>query len=72
MVDLAAFFEEDFTLGNFSCDGSQECPDNPTDLEFKCPGYLEADVVNMARDMIARDYKQSQEDKTADNNDQSK
>lgn len=66
------FFEEDFTARDYECDAIPGCPDNPMDLEFKCPGYLETDVVNMARSMIERDYKRSVDDKTVDNNDQSK
>lgn len=71
-VSAYPFFEGFVDPAMFSCAGPPICPANPMDLEFKCPGYLETDVVNMARDMILRDYKRSVEDKTVDNNDQSK
>lgn len=71
-VTFRAVFEEDFTARDYECNAIPGCPDNPMDLEFKCPGYLEMDVVNIARDMILRDYKQSKDDKSVDNNDESR
>lgn len=71
-VKFRAVFEQEFTVKDYECGNIPSCPDNPMDLEFKCPGYLESDVVNMARMMVERDYKHSIDDKTVDNNDQSK
>lgn len=72
MVKLIAFFEEFPDLSLFSCDGSKECPDNPLDEEFKCPGYLEEDVVSIVRETLLKTYKRSVEDKTEDDDDESK
>lgn len=71
-VRLLAFFEDDITVGDYNCEGPQTCPDNPLFTEFKCPGYLLRDVADMARSIIERDYKRSLDDKTVDNNDESK
>ncbi len=71
-VRFLPFFEEFVDPADFNCGGPNICPLNPMDMEFKCPGYLEEDVVNMAREMILRDYKRSVDDKTVDNNDQSR
>lgn len=71
-VKLLAFFEEPITVGNFNCNGPLDCPDNPMDEEFKAPGYLHDDIVKMVRVTLERDYKRSEDDKTVDNNDESK
>ena len=71
-VNVSPFFEDFVDARDYGCGNSLECPTNPLDMEFKCPGYLEADVVNMARDMIQRDYKRSIDDKTVNNNDESR
>jgi len=71
-VNFLPFFEEFVDPNEFSCYGSSECPINPMDMEFKCPGYLEIDVVNMVREVLLKTYKRSIDDKTVDNNDESK
>lgn len=71
-ISVNPYFEGFVTSGDYNCTGPQTCPENPMDQEFKCPGYLGQDVINMARDMILRDYKRSTDDKTVDNDDQSK
>ncbi len=42
------------------------------DMEFKAPGYLHTDIVEIVRKVIERDYKPSKDDKTVDQNDESK
>lgn len=71
-INVLAFFVEDITPGDYSCSGAPDCPDNPLYQEFKCPPQLLKDTVDMARQVIERDYKRSLDDKTVDNNDQSK
>ncbi len=66
------FPEEEFTVGDYSCYGPPDCPDNPMDMEFKAPGYLHTDIVEIVRKVIERDYKPSKDDKTVDQNDESK
>lgn len=71
-IKFRAFFEESVTTKDYECNCIPSCPDNPMLLDFKCPGYLEKSVVDMARMMIEKDYKRSSDDKIVDNNDQSK
>lgn len=72
-VMFGALFEEDVPQEIFSCDGTQlDCTPNPLDEEFKCPGYLESQVLAIVRDVLTKDYKQSVDDKTPDDNDNSK
>lgn len=73
VVRLTAYFETDPDKSLFSCDGVvPDCPMNPMDEEFKCPGYLESAVLGMVRDTLLKTYKQSMDDKTPDDNDTSK
>ncbi len=71
-VSPRIFFDKLVTPSMYSCKEPPCCPENPMDMDFKCPGYLEEDVVNIAREMILRDYKRSEDDKTVDQNDTSK
>lgn len=66
------YSEEHFDPDAYSCKGPKECPENPYYSEFKAPGYLHEDILKMVREVIERDYKRSIEDKTVDNNDQSR
>lgn len=70
-ISFRAFFEEFISTKEYECSNTPSCPENPLELEFKCPGYLETDIVNTAREMIARTYIRSNDDKTVDNNDES-
>lgn len=71
-VSLVAFFEEPVDPILYHCSDIENlCPTNPLDLEFKCPGYLKDDIKRIVRDNLMRTYKQSQDDKTHDNNDTS-
>lgn len=66
------YSEDLFDPQDYTCSGPKECPTNPLDMQFRCPGYLLKDVADMARMVIERDYKRSVDDKTVDSNDQSK
>lgn len=68
IVALSAFFEDDVdtSLYNCDCDG-QDCPPNPLDKEFKCPGFLINNVFTITRDNLTRSYRNSVEDKTENN-----
>lgn len=72
-IKLIAFFEEFVDKTKYGC-GCEDnnCPDNPLDLEFKCPGYLYGPVLRMVRDTMLKTYKQSQPDKQEDDKDDSK
>lgn len=72
-VTLSAFFEEDIDLSIYGCNRATfECPTNPLDLEFKCPGFLLNDVFSVVRDNLSKTYKNSQADDTENNRDESK
>ena len=71
-VEVRFVPEEYFDLNKYSCDKTETCPKNPMDLEFKCPGYLELDLINIVRNTISQTYKRSLRDETVDNKDQSK
>jgi hypothetical protein len=68
MVSVSAYFEEDVDPLLFSCsgDGGNECPPNPLDLEFKCPGFLEDAIMLQVMTKFAKTYKQSIADQTED------
>lgn len=74
VVALSAFFEEDINeaLYDCNCADDKNCPTNPLDLEFKCPGFLLNNVLTITRDNLSRTYKQSVADTQEDNFDQSK
>lgn len=72
-VRLIAFFEEDFNKTEFDCNcEGNECPDNPLDQEFKCPGYLEGSVLRMVRDTMLKTYKQSIPDNQENDKDENR
>jgi hypothetical protein len=62
-VKISAFFEDDIPYSvlypkSSNCNGGKvpDCPDNPLDLEFKCPGYLENQVVEMTTEYLRKTY----------------
>lgn len=72
-LNMFAFLEDDYDKLKHSCGcESEECPDNPLDLEFKCPGYLEPAVLRIVRDTMLKTYKNSAEDTHEDDKDSSK
>lgn len=76
LIAISAYFEEDvpahFNCCNDGCDDcSKSCPENPMDLEFKCPGYLEDIVVKAVAETLLKTYKRSKEDNTSDAKDDS-
>lgn len=48
---------------------TDNCPINPYDEEFKAPGYLEEDILNMTSQKLLGTYAKTQSDKTSDNSD---
>jgi len=77
-VRISAFFEEDLPfdiLYPAKCDCGPkppDCPDNPLDLEFKCPGYLENSVVEMTSKYLRETYLAVSDIKTEANEDTQK
>ena len=49
--------------------GSDKCPVNPYDEEFKAPGFLEEDIVNLTSQKLLQTYHKIQTDKTSDDSD---
>ena len=72
MAKLIAYFEDDVPDSLLTCSGTVECPLNPLDAEFKCPGYLEGAVLEMTNSHLLQTYKQSVADISEDNFDNSK
>lgn len=70
MVTISAYFEEDVPVTLSACN-TELCPTNPLDEEFKVPGYLEKDVVDIVYQTITQTYKRSKQDITSDNKDDS-
>lgn len=73
-VIFRAFLDEDDYDSSMSmdCDEDFNCPINPLEKEFKCPGYLKDDIV---RDVVAYylgSYKRSIQDPASDGVDQTK
>lgn len=60
LCSISAYFEEDIDESLYSCEEkSQTCPNNPLDLEFKCPSYLIQDVINATYTTVLNTYKRS-------------
>ncbi len=70
MTSLSAYFEEDVPDSLHAC-STELCPKNPLDDEFRVPGYLEKDVIDIVYTTISQTYKRSKEDITSDNKDDS-
>jgi len=73
LVKISAFFETEPDKELFSCQGvDYDCQPNPMDMEFKCPSYLEANVLSLVRETMLKTYKQSIPDRTDNDMDESK
>lgn len=71
IVRIIAFFEEDIDWTIYTCDERiPDCNPNPLDTEFRCPGYLENDVLNIVRDTLMKTYERTTDDKTQNSNDE--
>ena len=71
-IKLIAFFEEDVPLDMLACGETLDCIPNPLDSDFKCPSYLMEDVLNIARDVILKTYKRSEQDNTENDKSEAK
>jgi hypothetical protein len=78
-IKISAFFEEDIPFNILypkcsECNKTEapKCPENPLDLEFKCPGYLENAVVEMTSDYLRKTYLSTTDIKTQANQDTQK
>lgn len=73
-ISMAAYFEEEFDITQYSCDpcNNVECPNNPLDVEFKCPSFLISSVEKEVYEIILQTYKRSVQDHTSDNLDTTK
>jgi len=75
---IVAFFEEDIPFDllypkDCSCSpNAPSCPTNPLDLEFKCPGYLENNVIEMTSEYLRKTYLSVDDIKTESNQDTQK
>lgn len=73
LATISACFEDDIDFTKYTCDDSvPDCNENPLDLEFKCPGFLQRDIFSEVYTTMLKTYKNSQDDKTSDQNDTSK
>lgn len=70
-VSLYAYAEDRIKLEGSDCACSNEPKEckNPLDEEFRCPGDLIDNVKSMVTEKIQRVYKQSLDDKTSDDKD---
>lgn len=69
-VTLSAYFEDDIDILVYGCNcEDNKCPQNPLDVEFKCPGFLLNDVLTITRRNLAETYKRSTADTQEDNMD---
>lgn len=74
LVKISALFE-DYILPKelFACENTEpECTPNPMDMEFKCPAYLQANVLSLVRETMLKTYKQSVQDNTENDVDEAK
>lgn len=74
LLNVWAFFEEDIPdyilYPDCPCSSKQKDPClNPLDLEFKCPGFLEDDVVKATQQILLQTYFRLQVDQSSDNKD---
>lgn len=76
LVSLSAYFEDDVPTEllieeDCKCEPPREgeCPTNPLDLPFKCPGSLVKTVIDLVSQELLRTYFQINDDKTSDNKD---
>lgn len=70
IISIVGYFEEDINPKLYSCDSSeteQECPDNPYDVEFRCPSFLIKDVEKETFRILMDTYMRSVADQTSDN-----
>lgn len=76
-VKISLYLEEDLPteIKYPKCDAcsvvvtTDNCPVNPYDEEFKAPGYLEEDILNMTSKKLLETYNKIPTDKTSDNSD---
>lgn len=77
-IRIVAYFEEDipyslkFPTGCDCGEVAPTCPDNPLDLEFRCPGYLENQVIEMTSQFLRQTYLSTGDIKTDANEDTQK
>lgn len=77
-VKISAYFEDDLPFSILyptpcNCGNKPpDCPDNPLDLQFKCPGYLENAVVEMTSEYLRKTYLSTDDIKTQANQDTQK
>lgn len=75
-VKISAYFEEDVPsyFNNPKCKECQGaivlCPPNPYDDEFRVPGFLEKDVIDMTSQKLLGSYHKLKIDQTSDNRDE--
>jgi hypothetical protein len=75
-LKIVAFFEEDLpgAILNPDCQckniSTTTLCTNPLDLEFKCPGYLQDNVITMTSERLLRSYFRLPEDRSADQKDE--
>lgn len=72
LIKIIAFFEDDITSNISDCSEPEDCPLNPLDKEFKCPGYLLDDLKKIVRDTIRQTYKSSVQDLETNDVDETK
>lgn len=61
-----------FTLDYEDYCEAANCPNNPLEQPFKCPGYLKEEVINITTQFFMQTYKHSLQDTTPDGMDTSK
>lgn len=75
-VKLVAFFEEPLSsdILNPTCEcAANQLPENctnPLDMEFRCPGFLLKDVLDMASQILLQTYARTEQDNTQNNLDE--
>lgn len=72
LVTISAYFEEDVDIDLYSCEKIVTCPENPLDLEFKCPSYLIDDVIKSTYVVLMETYKRSSADTATNQLDETK
>lgn len=79
VVSISAYFEDDVPKAllfpdcycNAKAPPIDECK-NPLDFQFKAPGYLENNIVEMTSKYLIETYFRLEDDKTSDNKDDEK
>lgn len=73
MVKFIAYPEEDVDIALYNCEVDEQiCPSNPYDQNFRCPGYMEDDVIKDVETKLLQTYKRSVEDGTDNDKDDTK